>query len=112
MAVTSPDRRGKEGFPATCIIGTRIQIKYFVKEEAKNHCLNDQVCPHKCLSRTSNLRGALDAVEDIEPNSLSEKFLNGTSTIDIDVDDRHFDDSDSGDEAESNLPKVSTAFFE
>ncbi|KAL2512998.1 hypothetical protein Adt_18598 [Abeliophyllum distichum] len=42
------------------------------------------------------------------PSSLSEEFTNGTSTIDID--DRHFDDHDSNDEANNHLPKVSTIF--
>ncbi|CAA2987375.1 DNA-directed RNA polymerases IV and V subunit 2-like [Olea europaea subsp. europaea] len=68
--------------------------------------------------------GALDAMEDVGPSSLSEKFSNGPSKMDIDDDDMYFDDSDSDGEAESCLrelgkeflkgfcKKTSTAFFE
>lgn len=68
--------------------------------------------------------GALDSLEEVGPSSLSEKFSNGTSKMDIDDDDIYFDDSDSDGEAESCLQelgkeflknfckKTSTAFFE
>ncbi|KAL2506092.1 hypothetical protein Adt_21713 [Abeliophyllum distichum] len=104
MVIKSLGGRGKEGFPATCIIGNSNQLKYLVKDEAKSHCLNDQVCPYKCPKRASNLWSALDAIEGVGPSSLSEKFSNSTPTMDIDVDNRHFDDSDSGD-------KISTTAF-
>ncbi|KAL2551033.1 hypothetical protein Fot_12563 [Forsythia ovata] len=111
MAVKSPGGRGKEGFPVTCIIGTSIQPKYFENEEAKNHCSNDQICLYKFPSRDSDLWGALDAMEEVRPSSFREKFSNCTSTMDIDVDDRHFDNSDSDDETESYLPNVSTGII-
>ncbi|KAL2531992.1 hypothetical protein Adt_05343 [Abeliophyllum distichum] len=46
----------------------------------------------------------MDTVEEGGPNSLSEKFSNGTSTMYIE--DKSFGDSDSDDDAESYLPKV------
>ncbi|KAL2488575.1 Uncharacterized protein Fot_41867 [Forsythia ovata] len=36
-------------------------------------------------------------MEEVVPSSFSERFPNGTSTIDIDVDDIYFDDSDLDD---------------
>ncbi|KAL2526881.1 hypothetical protein Adt_11935 [Abeliophyllum distichum] len=47
----------------------------------------------------------MDTIEGGGPTSLSEKFSNGTSTMDID--DRHFDDPNSDDKADNHLPKVS-----
>ncbi|KAL2544897.1 hypothetical protein Fot_14130 [Forsythia ovata] len=111
MAVISPSRRCKECSPVTSIIGTNIQLKYLVKDRTKNLCLNDQVCPNKCHSRALDLWGVLNAMEELGPSSLSKKFSNGTFTMDIDVDDRHFQDSDLDDQAESYLLKVSTSFF-
>ncbi|KAL2550896.1 hypothetical protein Fot_12426 [Forsythia ovata] len=63
MAVTSPGVEGQEGFPKTCTVGTSIQLKYFIKEKAKNHYLNDQVTSPRCSSRVPDLMGALDAME-------------------------------------------------
>ncbi|KAL2520375.1 Uncharacterized protein Fot_24298 [Forsythia ovata] len=64
MAVTSPGNRGKEGFLASCPTSTNIQLKHLVKEEAKNHCLHDQMCPYKCPNHASDQWGALDAMEE------------------------------------------------
>ncbi|KAL2559068.1 hypothetical protein Fot_03807 [Forsythia ovata] len=110
MVVTSPSERCKESFPSTCPIGFSIQLKYVVKEWIENQCLDDQLCPYKCPSRTSDQCGTSDTIEKVGLSSLSEKFSNGTSTIDIDY--KCFDDPYSDDEAESHLPKVSTTFSE
>ncbi|KAL2471663.1 Uncharacterized protein Adt_39799 [Abeliophyllum distichum] len=48
---------------------------------------------YKCLSCTSDQWETVDTVEGGGPSSLSDKFSNGTSTIDID--DKSFDDPDS-----------------
>ncbi|KAL2471527.1 hypothetical protein Adt_39663 [Abeliophyllum distichum] len=106
MVVTSPGGRGKEGFLESCPIGTSIQVKYLIREEVKNYCFNDQVCPHKCPSHAPDLMGTLDAIEEAGLRSLSENSSNDTSTMDIDVDDIHFDDFDSDGEVESYLPKI------
>ncbi|KAL2549599.1 hypothetical protein Fot_11129 [Forsythia ovata] len=58
--------------------------------------------PTDC-TQAKDLMGALDAMEEVGPSSLSEMFSNGTSTMDIGVDDIYFDDSDSHDEAKSYL---------
>ncbi|KAL2466135.1 DNA-directed RNA polymerase subunit beta [Abeliophyllum distichum] len=47
--------------------------------------------------------GALDAIEEVGPSSLSEKFSNDPFTIDINVGNIYCDDSDSDDDAENYL---------
>ncbi|KAL2488792.1 hypothetical protein Fot_42084 [Forsythia ovata] len=42
MAVTSLEKRYKEGFPAICPIGSSIRLKYLVKEGTKNQRSEDQ----------------------------------------------------------------------
>ncbi|KAL2545800.1 hypothetical protein Fot_15033 [Forsythia ovata] len=63
-AVTSLGGRGKEGFYATCAIGISIQLKYFIKGEAKKHCSNDQVYLRERPSYAPNMMDALDAMEE------------------------------------------------
>ncbi|KAL2505654.1 hypothetical protein Adt_21275 [Abeliophyllum distichum] len=103
MAIACPGERYKEGSFGSCPIGSNIQFKFLIKDEIKNQCSNDQVCPYKCLSCTSDQWETVDIVEGGGPSSLSEKFSNGTSIMDIE--DVCFDDHDSDDEAESYLPK-------
>ncbi|KAL2526294.1 hypothetical protein Adt_11348 [Abeliophyllum distichum] len=110
MAVTSPGGRDEECSFVTSIIGTNIQLKYLVKNRTKNRCSNDQVRPYKCLSRASDELGTLDVMEEVWPSSLSMKFSNGTSIVDIN--DRCSDDFDLYNEAKIHLPKVLTTFFE
>ncbi|KAL2545160.1 hypothetical protein Fot_14393 [Forsythia ovata] len=107
MVVPSLVERRKESFPATCPIGSSIQLKYLVKEMTENQCSEDQECLYMCPNRTSDQCGILDIVEEVGRSSLSEKFSNGTFTMDIDG--KCFDDPDSDDEAESHLPKDASA---
>ncbi|KAL2545267.1 hypothetical protein Fot_14500 [Forsythia ovata] len=112
MAVTSPGGRSKEGFPSSCSIGTSVLLKLLLRGEVNSFCSNDHVHLHKYPSHALDQMGALDAMEEVGPSSLSRHISNGTSTMDIDVDDIYFDDSDSDDETESYLPKVSTESLE
>ncbi|KAL2471496.1 hypothetical protein Adt_39632 [Abeliophyllum distichum] len=105
MAVTSPGERCKECFYVCCLIGPSISFVFFVKDRIKDQCLDDQVCPYKCLNCILDQRGTVVTVGGGGPNGLSEMFSNDISTIDID--DRHFDDPDSDDEADNHLLKVS-----
>ncbi|KAL2489449.1 hypothetical protein Fot_42741 [Forsythia ovata] len=77
-----------------------------MREVTGNQGLEDQECLYECLDCASDQWSVLNTVERAGPISLSEKFSNGTSTMDID--DIFFDDLDSDDEAKNHLPKVST----
>ncbi|KAL2514729.1 hypothetical protein Fot_28700 [Forsythia ovata] len=106
MAVTSPGKRCKECFSVSCSISPSISFVFLIKDRIKDQCSDDQVCSYECPNYISDQRWTMDTVEEGGPNGLSEKFSNGTSTIDID--DRHFDDPDSDDKADNHLSKVST----
>ncbi|KAL2475618.1 hypothetical protein Adt_36354 [Abeliophyllum distichum] len=110
MVVASTSERCKEGSFAACPIGSSIQLKFLVKDGIKSQRSDNQVHLYNCSGCTSNQWRTVDTIEGIGPSNLSEKFSNGTSTIDID--DGCFDDPNSSDEADSHRPKVSTIFFE
>ncbi|KAL2548213.1 hypothetical protein Fot_09743 [Forsythia ovata] len=77
MAVTSPSKRCKGGFPDTCSPGSSIQLKRIVKGGIETN-----------VQRTKYVRTSVPITLRISggvgPSSLSEKFSNGTSTMDID----------------------------
>ncbi|KAL2501682.1 Uncharacterized protein Fot_35530 [Forsythia ovata] len=78
----------------------------------KQHCISPPHMPSKGTPPYSYMRdqcGTVDTVQGGGPSSLSEKFSNGTSTIDFD--DKCLDAPDSDDEAENHLPKVLTSFL-
>ncbi|KAL2455376.1 hypothetical protein Fot_55442 [Forsythia ovata] len=85
-----------------------IQLKYLVKEGTENQSSEDQVCSYK-FPIVPHQWDVLDTVEEVGPNSLSDKFSNDTSTMDIN--DKYSDDPNSDEEAESHMPKVSTTFL-
>ncbi|KAL2519879.1 DNA-directed RNA polymerase IV and V subunit 2-like [Forsythia ovata] len=77
-----------------------------MREGIESQGSEDQVRSYKCPNCTPNQWNMLNTVERIGPSSLSEKFSNGTFTMN--VNDRHFYDPDLDDEADNHLLKVST----
>ncbi|KAL2501326.1 hypothetical protein Fot_35174 [Forsythia ovata] len=106
MPVTSPGERYKGGSPSNCLIGSNIQLKCPMMEGTGNQGSEDQVCLYECPDCAPDQWNVLNTVVMVGPSSLSKKFSNGTSTIDID--DKHFNDPDVDDEADNYLLKVST----
>ncbi|KAL2538229.1 Glutamine amidotransferase type-2 domain-containing protein [Forsythia ovata] len=74
------------------------------KEGTKNQGSDDQVGLYKCPDCTSDQWNVLNIVERVRPSNLGGKFSNGTSIMDIN--DKHFDDPNSDDEADSHLSGV------
>ncbi|KAL2466076.1 hypothetical protein Adt_41927 [Abeliophyllum distichum] len=105
MAVASPVERCKEDSFTSSPIGSSIQLKFLVTDGIKSQLSDNHVCPYKYPNCTSDQRRIVDAVEEVGSSSLSEKFSNGTSTMDIN--DRRFDDLDFDDKVDNHLPKVS-----
>ncbi|KAL2474680.1 hypothetical protein Adt_35416 [Abeliophyllum distichum] len=106
MAVTSLGERYKECFYVSCPIGVNISLTFFTISRIKSQCSDNQVCPYKCPSCVFDQCGTVDTAERGGPSNLSEKFSNGTSTMDIN--DKYFDDPDSDDEVNKLLLRVST----
>ncbi|KAL2520440.1 hypothetical protein Fot_24363 [Forsythia ovata] len=78
-------RKRKENFPVSCSIGISILLKFLLRGVVKS--FDDQGRLYINPNYTSDLMGALDAMREVGLNSLSDKILNRTSTMDIDVDD-------------------------
>ncbi|KAL2529611.1 hypothetical protein Fot_22212 [Forsythia ovata] len=90
-----------EEFNRVFEIGSSIQFKCLIREGTKNQGSDDQVGSYKCPDCTSDQWYVLNTVKRVGPSSLSEKFSNGTSTMDID--DKYFDDPDLDDEDNNYL---------
>ncbi|KAL2456975.1 hypothetical protein Fot_56566 [Forsythia ovata] len=78
-----------EGFAASYPIVTSILLKFLLRVEVNDICVDDEACLHKHSRHAPDLMGTLDAMEEVGPSSLSKKFSNGTSTVDIYVDDMY-----------------------
>ncbi|KAL2508057.1 hypothetical protein Fot_31704 [Forsythia ovata] len=84
----------------------KVNIIEVAVEVTGNQGSDDQVCSYECPNCAPDQWNVLNTMERVGPSRLSEKFSNGTSTMDID--DEHFDDLDLDDEADNHMPNVST----
>ncbi|KAL2553306.1 hypothetical protein Fot_06925 [Forsythia ovata] len=106
MAITSPSKRCRGDFIDNRQIGS---LKCLIRERIENQVSDDKVGSYECLDCTFDQWNVPNIMEKVGPSSLRGKFSNGTSTMDIN--DKHFDDLDSDDKADSYLSSVGRPYL-
>ncbi|KAL2542243.1 hypothetical protein Adt_03221 [Abeliophyllum distichum] len=101
-----PGKRYKEYFFASSSIGISISLIGPTASGIKSQCSNNQEWPYKYPNCAQDQWRTADTAKREGPSSLSEKFSNDTSIMDIN--DGYFEDPDLDDEAESHLSMMST----